>query len=56
MIRLDVTSPSPRVTRTTAIAAMTIDSSASSRKIRQKRRSSEWRGLGIGSGWGTASL
>jgi len=44
---------SPRATRTTAIAAITIDSSASSRKIRQKRRIVEYRGLGSGSWWGT---
>jgi hypothetical protein len=32
------TDESPRATSTTAIAAMTIESKASSRKIRQKRR------------------
>ena len=37
---------SPRVTSTTAIAAITIESRASSRKIRQKRCIIEWRGLG----------
>src|SRR5689334_8873519 len=35
------------------MAAMMIDSNASSRKMRQKRRSIEWRGLGSGSGRGT---
>src|SRR6476660_4997465 len=44
------------MTSTTAIAAMTIESSASSRKMRQKRCIIEWRGLGTGSCWGTASL
>ena len=38
MIRLAWTSPEPLITRTTAIAAMTIDSKASSRKTRQNRR------------------
>jgi len=33
----------------TAIAAITIDNKASSRKIRQKRRLIEFRGLGNGS-------
>src|SRR3954469_25842996 len=37
MIRLAWISPAPLVTGTTAIAAMTIESSASSRKMRQKR-------------------
>ena len=45
-------SRSPRVTSTTAIAATTTDSSASSRKIRQKRRFIDGAGLGIGSGVG----
>src|SRR6185369_8807741 len=47
---------SPRMTRSTAITATTTDSSASNRKIRQKRRSSAWRGFGTGSGRGTFAL
>jgi hypothetical protein len=38
----------------TPITAMTIERSASSRKIRQKRRIVECRGLGSGSGSGIA--
>src|SRR5437868_7825365 len=44
--------PAPLVTRITAIAAITIDKRMSSRKIRQKRRRNDPRGLGIGSGRG----
>src|SRR5205814_501008 len=50
MMRLAWTSPAPRVTSTTAMAAMTMDSRASRRRIRQKRSMFDERGLGGGAG------
>src|SRR5438874_11834693 len=47
-----LTCPAPLVTKITAIAAMTTESSISSRKIRQNRFGIDPRGLGIGSGRG----
>src|SRR5439155_15067220 len=47
-----LTCPAPLVTKITAIAAMTTESSISSRKIRQNRFGIDPRGLGTGSGRG----